>query len=107
MHKSILLRGVCALLLSTVLIGCEKHRGDAEVITKDYVAAVNQGEKVTDERASSHEQWIVKVRMLENRRLIEVRAERGQWERLHPGDRVKVTYQIGKYTGAIWNSEVD
>ena len=45
------------------LIGCEKKTGDAIVIGKDYVAAAKQGEETKDERATNHEQWIVKVRM--------------------------------------------
>jgi len=43
------------------------------VIGKDYVAAVKQGEEIKDERATNHEQWIVKVRMRDNGRTIQVR----------------------------------
>jgi len=55
--------------------GCEKKSGEGVVIGKDYVAAVKEGEKTKDERATNHEQWIVKVRMLDNGRRIDVRAE--------------------------------
>jgi len=75
MKKSILLSCVLALLLMTGLGGCEKKRGDAVVIGKDYVAAVKQGEEIKDERATSHEQWIVKARMLDNGRTIEVHLD--------------------------------
>jgi hypothetical protein len=106
MKKSILLSCMLALLM-TGLGGCEKKRGDAVVIGKDYVAAVKQGEEIKDERATNHEQWIVKVRMLDNARTIEVRTDRAQWEKLRESDRVKVTYRMGKYTGTVWDAEIE
>ncbi len=98
---------VVALLLMTGLGGCEKKSGDAVLIAKDYVGAVKQSDEIKDERTTNHEQWIVKVRMLDNGRTIEVRTERAQWEKLRENDRVKVTYRIGKYTGTVWNAEID
>ena len=90
----------------TGLGGCEKKRGDAVVIGKDSVAAVKQGEGIKDERATNHEQWIVKVRMLDNGRRIEVRADRAQWEKLRENERVKITYRVGKYTETVWDAEI-
>jgi hypothetical protein len=106
MKKSIVSGCVVALLL-VGLAGCEKKSGDAVVIGKDYVAAVKQGEEIKDERATNHEQWIVKVRMRDNARTIEVRADRAQWEKLHENDRVRVTYRMGKYTGTVWDAEIE
>jgi hypothetical protein len=105
MTKSIVSGCVVALLLMG-LVGCEKKSGDAIVIGKDYVAAVKEGEGIKDARATNHEQWIVKVRMRDNGRTIEVRADRAQWEKLHESDQVKVTYRVGKYTGTIWDAEI-
>jgi hypothetical protein len=48
----------------------------------------------------------VKVRMLDNGRRIEVRADQAQWEKLHENDRVRVTYRVGKYTGTVWDAEI-
>jgi hypothetical protein len=107
MKKSILLGCLLAPLLMTGLTGCEKKRGDAVVIGKDYVAAVKQDEEIKDERATNHEQWIVKVRMLDNGRTIEVHADRAQWEKLRESDQVKVTYRVGKYTGTVWDAEIE
>jgi hypothetical protein len=104
MKKLIVPSYVFALLLLLVLGGCEKKAGEAVVIGKDYVAAAKQGEQIKDERATNHEQWIVKIRMLDNSRTIQVRADRGQWERLRENDRVKVAYRTGKSTGTIWGS---
>jgi len=106
MEKLIVPSFVVALLLLLVLGGCEKKSGEAVVIGKDYVAAAKQGEEIKDEQATNNEQWIVKVRMLDNSRTIQVRADRGQWERLRENDRVKVAYRTGKYTGTIWDAEI-
>jgi hypothetical protein len=93
-------------LLIAGLCSCEKKAGEAVVIGKDYVAAAKQGEELNDERATNNEQWIVKVRMLDNSRTIQVRADRGQWEKLRVNDPVKVAYRTGKYTGTIWDAEI-
>jgi uncharacterized lipoprotein NlpE involved in copper resistance len=60
MKKSIVPRCVVALLLIIGLCGCEKKSGDAVVIGKEYVAA-KEGEEIKEERATNHEQWIMKV----------------------------------------------
>lgn len=106
MKKLIVSRCVVVLLLMAGLGGCKKRNGEAIVIGKDHVAAAKQGEEIKDERATDHEQWIVKARMVDNRR-IEVRADRAQWEKLRENDRVKVTYRVGKYTGTVWDAEID
>jgi hypothetical protein len=106
MKKSIVSGCVFALLLITGLCGCEKTSGEAVVVGKDYVVAAKQGEEIKDERATNNEQWIVKVRMLDNGRKIQVRADRGQWEKLRENDRVKVTYRAAKYTGTVWDADI-
>ncbi|PYL50670.1 MAG: hypothetical protein DMF33_12195 [Verrucomicrobia bacterium] len=60
-----------------------------------------------DPRALSHEQWIVKVRMLGNGRRIQVPADQSKWEKLRENDRVKVSYRRGKYTGTVWAAEIE
>jgi hypothetical protein len=105
MKKSIV-SGYMAALLFMGVAGCERKNGDAIVIGKDYVAAVKQGEEIKDEQATNHEQWIVKVRMRDNGRTIQVCADRAQWEKLRENDRVKVTYRAGKYTGTVWDAEI-
>ena len=104
--KSIVPGYVVALLLIIGLCSCEKKSGEAIVIGKDYVAAAKQGEEVKDERATNHEQWIVEVRMVGNGRTIQVRADRAQWEKLRENDQVKVTYRKGKYTGTVWDADI-
>src|SRR5438105_6999167 len=106
MKKSIVPGCVFALLVITGLCGCDKRSGEAVVIGKDYVAAVKQGEEIKDERATNHEQWLVKVRMLDNGRRVQVQVDQAQWEKLHENNRVKVTYRVGKYTGTVWDAEI-
>ena len=104
MKKSIVSGCAVALLLMS-LAGCEKKSADAVVIGKENVAAVKEREEINDPRATNHEQWIVKVRMRDDGRTIEVRADRAQWKKLHETDQVKVTYRVGKYTGTVWDAE--
>ena len=94
MKKSMVFGYVVALLF-ICLVACEKKSGNAVVIGKDYVAAVKQGEEIKDQRATNHDQWIVRVRMRDNGRMIEVRADRAQWEKLRENDQVKVTISDG------------
>ena len=51
------------------------------------------------------EQWRVKVRIVRGRRNYCAR-DRAQYEKLKIGDRVKVRYKEGNYTGTIWSAEI-
>ena len=60
-----------------------------------------------DPRALNHEQWIVKVRMLDDGRRIQIQTDQAQWEKLRENDRVKVTYRVGKYSETVWSSKIE
>jgi hypothetical protein len=60
-----------------------------------------------DPRALKAEQWLVKVRILDNGRRIQVHADQAQWGKLRKNDRVKVTYRVGEYTRTVWGAEID
>jgi hypothetical protein len=60
-----------------------------------------------DPRALKDEQWLVKVRMINDGRTFNVQADQGQFDKLKEGDRVKVRYRLGKYTKTIWDAEID
>jgi hypothetical protein len=96
----------CRAVIATCSGRLREESGEAVVIGKDYVAAAKQGDEIKDQRATNNEQWIVKVRMLDNGRKIQVRADRAQWEKLRENDRVKVTYRAGKYTGTVWDADI-
>jgi hypothetical protein len=60
-----------------------------------------------DPRALKHEQWVVKVRILDNGRTFQVPADRTKWEKLLENDRVKIRYCTGKYTDTVWAAEIE
>lgn len=60
-----------------------------------------------DPRAGKDEQWIVKLQMISDQRLLRAFLDKARWEKLKVGDRVKVTYKQGKYTGSIWSVNIE
>jgi hypothetical protein len=80
---------------------------DDEIAVDGYVIKAKMRGTSHDPRALKDEQWIVKVRMLDNGRRIDVRADQAQWEKLRENDRVKVNYHVGKYTGTVWDSQIE
>ena len=114
------------------LAGCQKQSGDGVVISKEYIAAaVSPAESATpdrvdsdeitvdsyampreargtgrDPRALKDERWLVKVQLIENGRTFNVPADRSQFDKIKEGDRVRVRYRVGKYTGTVWAAEL-
>ena len=80
---------------------------DDEIAVDGYVMKPEERGTSRDPRALSHEQWIVKVRMLDNGRTFQVPADQTKWEKLRENDRVKVRYRTGKYTGTVWAAEIE
>ena len=80
---------------------------DDEIAVDGYVMKPEARGTSRDPRALSHEQWIVKVRMLDNGRTFQVPADQAKWEKLRENDRVKVRYRTGKYTGTVWAAEIE
>ena len=80
---------------------------DDEIAVDGYVMKPEARGTGRDPRALKAEQWLVRVRMLDDGRRIQVHADRAQWEKLRENDRVKVTYRIGKYTGTVWGAEFE
>ena len=60
-----------------------------------------------DPRALSEEQWLVSVRTTDNGRTISMLTDKAHYQKLRVGDRVKVSYRMGKYTGTIWSAEFE
>ena len=85
----------------------EKELAPDEIVVDTYVMKKDARGTSKDPRAyPGLEQWRIKVRMIEGGRGFTVRAEKAQFERLKVGDRVKVRYREGKYTGAVWSAEI-
>jgi hypothetical protein len=85
----------------------EKELAPDEVVVDTFVMKKNVRGTSKDPRAHPGlEQWRIKVQMIEGGRGFTVRAEKAQFERLKVGDRVKVRYREGKYTGTVWGAEI-
>jgi len=80
---------------------------DDEMAVDGYVMKPEVRGTSRDPRALSHEQWLVKVRMLDNGRTFQVPADQTKWKKLRENDRVKVRYRTGKYTGTVWAAEIE
>ena len=80
---------------------------DDEIAVNGYVMKPEARGTSRDPRALKEEQWLVKVRMLDNGRTIQVPADQAKWEKLRENDRVKVKYRTGKYTGTVWAAEIE
>ena len=112
-----------AIAVLVVLAGCVKKGGDAVVMGKEHIESVpivdaevepEEGgtpaasvaptapaaPRMTDER------WVVSVRMEADQRWLDINVSKTHWEKLKEGDRVKVTYREGKYTGTAWAAEI-
>jgi hypothetical protein len=85
----------------------EKELGPDEIVVDTYVMKKKVRGTSKDPRAYPDlEQWRIKVRMVGDGRGFTVRAEKAQFERLKVGDRVKVRYSQGKFTGTVWGAEI-
>ena len=80
---------------------------DDEIAVDGYVMKPEVRGTGRDPRALKTEQWLVKVRMLDNGRTFQVPADQGKWEKLRENDRIKVRYRSGKYTGTVWATEIE
>ena len=80
---------------------------DDEITVDGYVMKPEARGTSRDPRALKAEQWLVKVRMIDDGRTFNVHAEQAQSDKLKEGDRVKVRDRIGKYTKTFWGSEIE
>jgi hypothetical protein len=80
---------------------------DDEIAVDGYLMKPEARGTGRDPRALHHEQWLLKVRMLDNSRTFQVPADQARWEKLRENDRVKVRYRTGKYTGTVWAAEIE
>src|SRR6266513_3759652 len=80
---------------------------DDEITVDGYVMKPEARGTSRDPRALKAEQWLVKVRMIDDGRTFNVNAEQAQSDKLKEGDRVKLRYRIGKYTKTVRGSEIE
>jgi hypothetical protein len=60
-----------------------------------------------DPRAGTEEKWLVRVEMIEVSRAFNIYTDRAHYEKVKVGDRIKVRYSEGNYTGTVWGSEIE
>ena len=60
-----------------------------------------------DPRARWDEQWIVSVQMVDDLKRINIHTDQSRYDKLKIGDRIKVSYRQGKYTGTVWAAEIE
>ena len=60
-----------------------------------------------DGRALKEEQWLVRVEMVQVSRAFNIHTDRAHYDRVKVGDKIKVSYSEGKYTGTVWGSEIE
>jgi hypothetical protein len=62
---------------------------DDEIAVDGYVMKLEARGTSSDPRALQHEQWLVKVRMVDNGRTFQVPIDQAKWEKLRENDPVK------------------
>ena len=80
---------------------------DDQIDVNGYVMKPEARSTSRDPRALHDEQWLLKVRMLDSGRTLQVAADQAQWKKLRENDRIKVRYRTGKYTGTVWAAEIE
>jgi hypothetical protein len=80
---------------------------DDEITIDEYVMKPEVRGTSHDPRALKDEQWLVKVRMIDDGCTFNVQADQGHFDKLKEGDRVQVRYRIGKYTKTVWDAEIE
>lgn len=80
---------------------------DDEITVDGYVMKSEIRGTSRDPRASKDEQWLIKVRMISDGRTFNVPADQSQFGNLKDGDRVQVSYRVGKYTKTVWGAGIE
>ena len=78
-----------------------------EIAVDSYVMKKDVRGTGRDPRAMTDEQWLIKVEMVGDRSHFTIHSDRAHFLKLKPGDRVRVSYKQGKYTGTIWSAQIE
>jgi hypothetical protein len=84
-----------------------KPLAEDEIVVDTYVMKKEVRGTSRDPRATSDEQWIVNVQMVNDLRRIKVQTDKTHWDKVKVGDRINVSYRQGNYTGTVWAAEID
>lgn len=80
---------------------------DDEITVDGYVMKPEVRGTSRDPRALKDEQWRVKVRTISDGRTFNVQTDQSHFDKLKEGDRIRVAYHVGKYTGTVWGAELE
>jgi FKBP-type peptidyl-prolyl cis-trans isomerase len=84
----------------------ERELAPDEIVVDTFVMKKEARGTKKDPRATTIEQWRVTVKLVEGGRQFTVLTDPARYEKIKPGDRVKVRYKEGNYTGTVWDSEI-
>ena len=84
----------------------ERELAADEIVVDTFVMKKDVRGTKKDPRVATDEQWRVRVKMVDGGRQFVVRTDRARYEKVKPGDRIKVRYKEGNYTGTVWDSEI-
>ena len=84
----------------------ERELAADEIVVDTFVMKKDVRGTKKDPRATTDEQWRVSVQLVSGGRQFVVQTDRAHYEKLKPGDRIKVRYKEGNYTGTVWGSEI-
>jgi len=84
-----------------------REMAEDEIDVDGYVMKKDARGTSRDPRAMTDEQWIVRVQMVADLQRIKVQTDKARYDKVKVGDRIKVSYRKGKYTGTVWASEID
>ena len=78
-----------------------------EIVVDTYVMKKNVRGTGKDPRASTQEKWLIRVEMIQDLRRFTILSDRAHFLKYKVGDRVRVRYKEGNYTGTVWDSEIE
>jgi len=78
-----------------------------EIAVDSYVMKKNVRGTGKDPRASTHEQWLIKVEAIQDGKRFTIHADRAHFLKYKAGDRVRVRYKVGNYTGTVWGATIE
>ena len=84
-----------------------RELAEDEIDVDTYVMKKDARGTSRDPRATTDEQWIVRVQMISGLRRIKVQTDKAHWDKVKIGDQVNVSYREGNYTGTVWASEIE
>jgi hypothetical protein len=84
-----------------------RELAEDEMVVDTYVMKKEARGTSRDPRATTDEQWIVRVQMVADLQRIKVQTDKAHWDKVKVGDRINVSYRQGKYTGTVWSAEIE